>query len=1014
MKIAKRLSVRLLILVVTVSMLALQVFAANTRATLYPLDGITVVVADSVSGSVGKSSGSLSDGTITVTDSSSKYIATGVTTVTVTNSTTDTAAIGFIYTAANYGTFSESSSSGSINVTLGPGASYTMTINASTSNATFSTATLTLSNFTYNVVVDEADVTFTYDSAYGSITAGGSAVSSGTETTIGGDGVALVAAPVDGATFLGWIDPDTGAVYSTSASYTLVPTKAKMKVNAIFVNKTSDTAWFLVDNAHLTNSLTEACSLGIKVVLMNNGTLPAGDYIIPEGVTLLIPFDDAQTLYTTAPYTAANLNETVSVYRTLTMASGANITVNGAISLSAHQAAKMGNNGAPCGALSMIKMESNSSITVNRDANLYVWGYIYGSGSVLVKDGGTVYEDFIIRDWRGGTGTSGMIKNSQKVFPISQYYIQNVEVPMTLEAGAVERVSTTVSVSSFVQTADVVFIGKNEGMFRLTAGAITKDYNEETDRLEFTLHSREIDGVTENGVVTMGALDISMKLYSLNSADYTLPFTNNISAIITSGSDVTVTQDMAFLPGSVLEIESDAKVTIGSGYKLYIYDADEWTGYCGSGNKKWVAVSYSPGRKYTRVDADFVDAKIVVNGTVDASVGFIYTTSGGANICSTGTGKIITTAGTDSVTYQATQSDTTISYSEIGITPAKLKNADGKYVGTSAAESTTTYYYCATCDAWHEKADGLFDIAFSSMTMANSLDMNFAFEAGNTDWTGYYAQIVKYCADDTTKEKTQTINFSEWKPVKIDGIEHFYVTFTGIAAKEMTDAIHVTIYNSEDEPVSNTWHDSVRDHAMRNLSKYSTDEYTYNRTMVVDMLNYGAAAQAALGYNTGDLANSELSDGQRSYATSSVEFKDKSSRPDNYRANVYFVSNTRFMMAFSGIDQNMTAVVTFTDHYGTKKTVTIEGSEFVPNGSYYTFIIEETVVADARQLIKCEIYSGTEVVATVTDSIESYARRATDNSSNDDYIALYEMMMKFSDSAMQYLNSKEDAYNETV
>ena len=109
------------------------------------------------------------------------------------------------------------------------------------------------------------------------------------------------------------------------------------------------------------------------------------------------------------------------------MAAGANIVVNGAISVSGSQYAGQGQgSGVVTGPVGFIKMEADSSITVSKGANLYAWGYIIGSGSVTVKSGGTVYEDFQVKDWRGGTAVSDMVDNKQKVFPMSQYYIQNI------------------------------------------------------------------------------------------------------------------------------------------------------------------------------------------------------------------------------------------------------------------------------------------------------------------------------------------------------------------------------------------------------------------------------------------------------------------------------------------------------------------------------------------------------------------------------------------------------------
>ena len=56
----------------------------------------------------------------------------------------------------------------------------------------------------------------------------------------------------------------------------------------------------IFDNLNSAINSANASSTSKIIVLMNNGTLPAGDYTIPSGVTLLIPFDTANTMYTTS------------------------------------------------------------------------------------------------------------------------------------------------------------------------------------------------------------------------------------------------------------------------------------------------------------------------------------------------------------------------------------------------------------------------------------------------------------------------------------------------------------------------------------------------------------------------------------------------------------------------------------------------------------------------------------------------------------------------------------------
>ena len=339
----------------------------------------------------------------------------------------------------------------------------------------------------------------------------------------------------------------------------------------------------------------------------------------------------------------------------------------------------------------------------------------------------------------------------------------------------------------------------------------------------------------------------------------------------------------------------------------------------------------------------------------------------------------------------STELDTMSVVDEDGNAVAFTDNGDGTYTFIQPADHVRIEVLFR---------DVTFSISLASMTMANSLDMNFAFkQAYREDWTGYYAKIEKEY--ENADSAVQYIFFEDWKTTTIGGEAYYYVTFTGIAAKEMTDTLYVTIYDAKGNQVSTVWEDSVQAQAMRNLAKANVTKEA--RTMVVDMLNYGAAAQTRFEYNTDNLANSLLSEEQRSFATATVSYVDTSVHGDNYRANVYLVSNIQFMMAFTGIDQSMNAVVTFKDHYGKSHEITIHGSEFTKNGGYHVLTIEETVIADAFQNINCKIYDANGTLVTeVTDSMASYAARAKQNTGND----LYEMIMKFATSAHAYLHKK--------
>ncbi|MBQ9968603.1 MAG: hypothetical protein IJO88_07765 [Oscillospiraceae bacterium] len=641
--------------------------------TLTLLDG-GLTITDSVG------TGAESNGTVTITAKGS-FLSKKTNTITLINETSATATLSFDYTVSNADSHTLPANSGTYSVVLEPGASTSFSI---TSKALNGTVTLKMSNFSLVAASASSNVTFAYEETLGTVTVGGTAAANGDVITGDLSGMALAATPNTNVYFLGWTD-ESGKILSTDKEYTLIPTR-DMTVTAVFADNSGSAApWYKVGGEYLFGDLNDAVAMAQsvsnkRIVLMNNATLPAGSYTIPTGVTLLIPFDTDETLYTTKPASDTTKDSKGNLtwvkptaFRTLTMAEGAHLTVDGAMSLSGKYRTGQASvqSGSPSGPTSFVQMEEGSSITVN--GTLYAWGFITGEGTVLIKNGASVYELFQFMDWRGGDMSTGM-KN--EVFPVSQYYIQNIEVPMTIETGAKEYAYTSVTVTLLGdQGAAINFFGSSGAMFNLASGTVTKRYDGTTDRLVVEL----------DGEMSISPLKMSLGIYNIDSASYNLGINSNITVKVNDGSTVTIAQNVALLPGSEIIIDEGAHCTIASGTKAYLYDADTWGTYCGSANKTFMPVPYAPGKVYTRTEADLVDAKIVVNGTADATLGAVYTTQGGADLCSEGNGVVRIDPGTETVTYQVIQAadpdDST--YVQIPITSAKLKNADGSYTDST-------------------------------------------------------------------------------------------------------------------------------------------------------------------------------------------------------------------------------------------------------------------------------------------------------------------------------------------
>lgn len=494
----------------------------------------------------------------------------------------------------------------------------------------------------------------------------------------------VVATPADGYQFLGWYNLTTGKCIATAAS-TALNIESDCTITAKFASKAAalfETGGQRFDD--LGDAVTYAqANRQSRITLATDGSI-SGTYTIPAGITLLIPFDAAGTLYTDAP-AAIRTAPASKPFRTLTMSEGTSITVNGAISLGGRYfAAAGGGQGRPVGDYGYIKMADNSSITVKNGGKLYAWGFISGSGSVLAESGATVYEFYQIADFRGGGASSNM---HHEVFPFSQYFVQNIEVPLTLNAGANEQVYSGVYAMSTTYTTPINFIGNN-GMFKVESGSFTKDYDEKTDRLVFTV----------NGEAALNTLSLKLASIKVDSASYVLPITNNITINIQSGN-VTINQDAALLAGVEVNIAEGAGLTVADGKNIYFYDSDEWNsdnfvwGPC-----KFKSVAYAPGKAYNRSNNDLVDAKMDVNGSVTA-IGAIYTTKGGADICSSKkTGKYVQQGkpGTETETHQYNANGNKAV--TIPITAAKLHNADGSYTPTAGSKAGDTFTYCKCQD----------------------------------------------------------------------------------------------------------------------------------------------------------------------------------------------------------------------------------------------------------------------------------------------------------------------------
>jgi hypothetical protein len=192
-----------------------------------------------------------------------------------------------------------------ISMTSGTGGNpSTVETTATTCNAVGNTYNLTLSNVELK---NDESLTITYGSAVnGSFQIDGDNATAGeTKTLSNMDSVTLSATPAEGFIFSGWwFTPEGGTerFVSDNATYS----GAKFSENGIITPKfiASNAGYWGVGNSQFDdlNAAIEATTRGTnKVMVLLKDTSISGNYTIPTGVTLHIPFDDDNTIYGDSP-----------------------------------------------------------------------------------------------------------------------------------------------------------------------------------------------------------------------------------------------------------------------------------------------------------------------------------------------------------------------------------------------------------------------------------------------------------------------------------------------------------------------------------------------------------------------------------------------------------------------------------------------------------------------------------------------------------------------------------------
>ncbi len=343
---------------------------------------------------------------------------------------------------------------------------------------------------------------------------------------------------------------------------------------------------------------------------------------------------------------------------------------------------------------------------------------------------------------------------------------------------------------------------------------------------------------------------------------------------------------------------------------------------------------------------------------------------------------------------------------------------------TTAADKTNTgvmTYTCTECGATKtEVIPQTLRFASRGLTLRSSVQVNFMVEKALFDTYGYTNAYAVFKMKDRYGTENETI-VNTYSSITYSGRAYYTFNFSDLAPDLYGNEITATLYaqyNGKDY-VSNSITYSVKQYCTNMLSNEavaSNDAYAELRTLLVDLLNYGAKAQLFTNTNTDNLVNASLTDTQKAWGSTTVE---------------EFVSNQQNMDKFEGqlatftgiglrLNDAVTPYIKFTANDITDLTlrVTCDGHTWNYNvaeelekedgvityaSGKYEFVLKELGVHQMREAILFTVLKGDEVVSSKFQySVETYASKYAD--AGDAQAELLIAMMKYGDAAYAYVN----------
>ncbi len=313
---------------------------------------------------------------------------------------------------------------------------------------------------------------------------------------------------------------------------------------------------------------------------------------------------------------------------------------------------------------------------------------------------------------------------------------------------------------------------------------------------------------------------------------------------------------------------------------------------------------------------------------------------------------------------------------------------------------TATYSKVTIEDPVPDHSDVL-QFASANLTITDDIAVNYKVSNATITENAYSNPYVVF---EMNGKETTVTEYSV-----IDG--NLVFDYENVAPHQMDDEITATLYATKEDKVciGETFNYSIKEYCYNTLDRYNTNEYSELRTLIVDLLNYGAKSQEYMNYKTNSYVNSDLTAIQKSWGTASD--RELNTVLDTDYATV---ANPTVIWKAAGLNLKQSVGMRFRFDAesldGLTVKVTSGGDEWIlgeenfettVNGNYVFF--EGMSVAQMSEAVYVTAYKeNTAVSDTLCYSIESYAY-AKQNNEDNVLVELVKAMIRYGDSAKAYI-----------